>query len=81
MKKYRVLIEEITTEQTKDSSYKEIYGEDELQDRIEKKQIPEDTKRYGYVYYDEWKTKAKAVFDQTVDELDMTAVIKAVNNI
>lgn len=36
-------------------------------------------KEYGYVYFDGYATKEVEVYDQRVDEIDLPAVIKAVN--
>jgi hypothetical protein len=36
---------------------------------------------YGYVEYPSEKNAETSVFNQTVDDLDLQAVIKAVNNI
>lgn len=36
---------------------------------------------YGYVYFDTFATKEAEVYDQRVDELDLSAVIKAVNKL
>lgn len=34
---------------------------------------------YGYVYFDEFVTKEAEVYDQRVEDIDLPAVIKAVN--
>lgn len=36
-------------------------------------------KEYGYVYFDEFVTKEAEVYDQRVEDIDLPAVIKAVN--
>lgn len=41
----------------------------------------DDEKEYGYVYFDEFVTKEADIYDQRVDELDLSAVIKAVNKL
>lgn len=39
----------------------------------------EDDDNYGYVYFDDTKDINTTVYEQTIDEVDMPSVIKAVN--
>ena len=68
--KFKVVITKTETDvPAKDKSY-EVVGKDE-----------DGENRYEYVYFDTTETVTEDIFEQTIPELDVEAVIKAVNGL
>lgn len=67
--KYEITVKRITRNvKVRDSEYRDLGTKDK----------DGDTER-GYVYFDKFVTKENEVYSQTVDDIDLPAVIKAVN--
>jgi len=69
---YRILIKKTGEKKTTDSQYKKISDTGN-----EKDQGP----IYGYVEYEKTIKFETDIYDQTIDEIDINAVIKAVNRL
>lgn len=75
---YRVTIEEIKKIKTTDNEYERIIGEAVAVKMFDK--TGEKPEEYGYVKKETEKEIEIPVYEQTVDEIDIKAVIDAVNN-
>jgi hypothetical protein len=81
---YRITIEKIETVKTIQPHYQKLREpfEDEKEQSFyrESKNKPENP-QYGYVHIEEESNVVTKVLEQTTDELDLPAVIKAINKI
>lgn len=70
---YRVIVTKVQHNvKFRDKSYEDL-------GTVKEDKFGKEEREYGYVYSDGYKTETTEVYDQTVDELDLTKVIKAVN--